>query len=63
MGEVLKFLSQPASCCAHWRHKLFTPRVSAGFLKRTRPQEGIGLRGPCPVCVLDTSLAVFRGNS
>lgn len=55
-----RLFSSQTSGCAHWRHKLFIPGESAGFLKMLRPQEGLISECLCPAFVLETSLTALR---
>lgn len=55
--------SSQTSGCAHWRHKLFIPGESAGFLKMLRPQGGIISERLCPAFALETSLTVLREDA
>ena len=61
VGEVPTFIL--FSCCAHWRHNVFSSGEGAGVLRLVRPQEGVISQRLCPAFVLETSLTVFRGNS
>ena len=48
--------SSQTSGCTHWRHKLFIPWESAGFLTMLRPPEGLISECLCPAFALETSL-------